>query len=98
MGLAWDIRPSFAQEPAGAKPARSAAPGRRRPTVRPASPADMQYNPFLFCRARDRLTLRLVVYNIRYATGTGPAFHLPVPGAGYLRSNRKILAGITDFL
>jgi endonuclease/exonuclease/phosphatase family metal-dependent hydrolase len=42
--------------------------------------------------------LRLVVYNIRYATGTGPAFHLPVPGAGYLRSNRRVLAGLTDFL
>src|SRR5438105_12397673 len=43
-------------------------------------------------------TVRLLVYNIRYATGTGPAFHLPVPGAGYLRSNRKILSGITDFI
>jgi endonuclease/exonuclease/phosphatase family metal-dependent hydrolase len=42
--------------------------------------------------------VRLVVYNIRYATGTGPAFHLPVPGAGYLRSNRRILTGITEFL
>ncbi|HKZ74211.1 MAG TPA: endonuclease/exonuclease/phosphatase family protein [Steroidobacteraceae bacterium] len=42
--------------------------------------------------------MRLLVYNIRYATGTGPAFHLPVPGAGYLRSNRKVLAGITEFL
>src|SRR5215469_12667609 len=42
--------------------------------------------------------MRLLVYNIRYATGTGPAFHLPVPGAGYLRSNRKVLTGITDFL
>jgi endonuclease/exonuclease/phosphatase family metal-dependent hydrolase len=42
--------------------------------------------------------LRLLVYNIRYATGTGPAFHLPVPGAGYLRSNRKVLTGITEFL
>ena len=31
--------------------------------------------------------LRLLVYNIRYATGTGPAFHLPLPGAGYLRSS-----------
>ena len=44
------------------------------------------------------MPLRLLVYNIRYATGTGPAFHLPVPGAGYLRSNRRVLAGITDFL
>jgi endonuclease/exonuclease/phosphatase family metal-dependent hydrolase len=42
--------------------------------------------------------LRLVVYNIRYATGTGLAFHLPLPGAGYLRSNRRVLTGITEFL
>ena len=42
--------------------------------------------------------MRLLVYNIRYATGTGPAFHLPVPGAGYLRSNRRVLTGITEFL
>ncbi len=42
--------------------------------------------------------MRLVVYNIRYATGTGPAFHLPVPGAGYLRSSRRVLGKITDFL
>jgi endonuclease/exonuclease/phosphatase family metal-dependent hydrolase len=42
--------------------------------------------------------LRLVVYNIRYATGFGPAFHLPVPGAGYLRTNRRVLAGLTEFL
>ena len=42
--------------------------------------------------------MRLVVYNIRYATGTGPAFHLPVPGAGYLRSSRRILESITDFV
>ncbi len=42
--------------------------------------------------------VRLLIYNIRYATGTGPAFHLPVPGAGYLRSNRRVLAGITDFI
>ena len=44
------------------------------------------------------MPLRLVVYNIRYATGTGPAFHLPVPGAGYLRSNRRVLVGLTEFL
>ena len=42
--------------------------------------------------------MRLLLYNIRYATGTGPAFHLPLPGAGYLRSNRRVLAGITDFI
>jgi endonuclease/exonuclease/phosphatase family metal-dependent hydrolase len=42
--------------------------------------------------------MRLLVYNIRYATGTGPAFHLPVPGAGYLRSSRQVLEQITDFI
>ena len=42
--------------------------------------------------------MRIVLYNIRYATGTGPAFHLPVPGAGYLRSNRQVLDEITNFI
>ena len=42
--------------------------------------------------------VRLLIYNIRYATGTGPAFHLPVPGAGYLRSSRLVLSRITDFI
>lgn len=42
--------------------------------------------------------MRFVLYNIRYATGTGPAFHLPVPGAGYLRTNRRVLEGITQFI
>ena len=42
--------------------------------------------------------MRLVAYNIRYATGTGPAFHLPLPGAGYLRSSPQVLEKITAFL
>ncbi len=42
--------------------------------------------------------MRLLVYNIRYATGTGPAFHLPLPGAGYLRSSRQVLEKITEFI
>jgi len=42
--------------------------------------------------------MRLLLYNIRYATGAGAAFHLPVPGAGYLRSSRRILDGITQFI
>jgi endonuclease/exonuclease/phosphatase family metal-dependent hydrolase len=42
--------------------------------------------------------MRLLIYNIRYATGSGPTFHLPVPGAGYLRSSRKVLDGITRFI
>ena len=44
------------------------------------------------------LRVRLLVYNIRYATGVGPAFHLPVPGAGYLRSNPQVLTEITRFI
>jgi endonuclease/exonuclease/phosphatase family metal-dependent hydrolase len=42
--------------------------------------------------------MRFLLYNIRYATGTGASFHLPVPGAGYLRSNRRVLDGITRFI
>ena len=42
--------------------------------------------------------MRLLLYNIRYATGTGAAFHLPVPGAGYLRSNPRVLESITRFI
>jgi endonuclease/exonuclease/phosphatase family metal-dependent hydrolase len=42
--------------------------------------------------------LRLLLYNIRYATGTGPAFHLPLPGAGYLRSNPRVLADLTAYI
>jgi endonuclease/exonuclease/phosphatase family metal-dependent hydrolase len=42
--------------------------------------------------------MRFLLYNIRYATGTGAAFHLPVPGAGYLRSNPRVLEGITGFI
>ncbi len=47
---------------------------------------------------RTMLRVRLLVYNIRYATGVGPAFHIPVPGAGYLRSSRHVLAEITRFI
>ena len=42
--------------------------------------------------------MRFLLYNIRYATGTGAAFHLPVPGAGYLRSNTRVLTSITRFI
>ena len=42
--------------------------------------------------------MRLLLYNIRYAAGSGPAFNLPVPGAGYLRSNKKNLERITEFI
>ena len=42
--------------------------------------------------------MRLLLYNIRYAAGAGPTFNLPVPGAGYLRNNKKNLQRIIDFI
>lgn len=42
--------------------------------------------------------MRLMIWNIRYGAGSGAAFNLPVPGAGYLRSNKKNIAKITEFI
>ncbi|MCJ7558363.1 MAG: endonuclease/exonuclease/phosphatase family protein [Gammaproteobacteria bacterium] len=42
--------------------------------------------------------MRLLLWNIRYASGHGARFHFPVPGAGYLRSSRANLARITTFI
>jgi endonuclease/exonuclease/phosphatase family metal-dependent hydrolase len=42
--------------------------------------------------------MRFLLYNIRYAAGAGPTFNLPVPGAGYLRNNKKNLRKIIDFI
>jgi len=42
--------------------------------------------------------MRLLLYNIRYGLGLGPAMHLPLPGAGYLLGNRTNLQKITDFI
>jgi endonuclease/exonuclease/phosphatase family metal-dependent hydrolase len=42
--------------------------------------------------------MRLLLYNIRYGLGLGPAMHLPIPGAGYLLGNRGNLQRITDFI
>lgn len=42
--------------------------------------------------------MRLVVWNIRYGAGYGPAFHLPLPGAGYLRNNQQNIKRITEYL
>lgn len=42
--------------------------------------------------------MRLLLYNIRYATGAGAGFHFPLPGAGYLRGTRRNLARITEFI
>ena len=42
--------------------------------------------------------MRLLLYNIRYAAGTGVGFHLPVPGAGYLRNTSRNWARISEFI
>ncbi len=41
--------------------------------------------------------MRFLLYNIRYCTGTGPRFHLPVPYAGYLKRSTAVLDEIIDF-
>ena len=42
--------------------------------------------------------MRLLLYNIRYATGAGTNFHLPLPGAGYIKGSSQALQQITDFI
>lgn len=42
--------------------------------------------------------MRFLLYNIRYCTGIGVRFHLPVPYAGYLKRSTKVLGEITDFI
>lgn len=43
--------------------------------------------------------MRLLLYNIRYGTGGGPAFNFPLPGVGgYLRGTVHQLAKITRFV
>jgi endonuclease/exonuclease/phosphatase family metal-dependent hydrolase len=42
--------------------------------------------------------LRLLLYNIRYATGAGAGFHFPLPGSGYLRNTSRNLVHITEFI
>ena len=42
--------------------------------------------------------MRFMLYNLRYCTGTGRAFHLPFPGSGYLRRTTRNLHKITQFI
>jgi endonuclease/exonuclease/phosphatase family metal-dependent hydrolase len=42
--------------------------------------------------------VKFLLYNIRYAAGTGARFNLPVPGAGYLRGSTDNLNAITEFI
>lgn len=42
--------------------------------------------------------MRFLLYNIRYAAGIGPQFHLPFPYAGYLKRTESTLKRIVDFI
>ncbi len=42
--------------------------------------------------------MRFLLYNIRYATGHGTAFHLPFPYAGYLKRSGSQLKKIVHFI
>jgi endonuclease/exonuclease/phosphatase family metal-dependent hydrolase len=43
--------------------------------------------------------MRLLLYNIRYATGHGPRFHFPLPGVGgYLRGTSRNFQRIVQFI
>ncbi len=42
--------------------------------------------------------MRLVIYNVRYGTGTGLSYHLPLPFSGSLRRSSRRFEDIKDFL
>ena len=42
--------------------------------------------------------MRFLLYNIRYATGSGRGFHLPLPFMGYLRRTDRNLDRIMEFI
>ncbi len=60
--------------------------------------------PLLFERLRTIISfmnkeqLRLIVYNIRYCTGTGWKFHFPFPYIGYLKKTYKRMLQISKFI
>lgn len=42
--------------------------------------------------------IKFLLYNIRYGTGTGVAYHLPLPFTGYFRSSRRNTSRILSFI
>ncbi len=48
--------------------------------------------------AEPVMSMRLLLYNIRYAAGIGRQFHLPVPYSGYLKNTNGNLKKIVDFI
>jgi len=42
--------------------------------------------------------MRLLLYNVRYGTGTGRNFHFPLPFGGYLRKTARNLDKLSEFI
>ena len=42
--------------------------------------------------------MRLLLYNIRYAVGSGAGMHMPLPGVGYVLGGQNNLPEITQFI
>ncbi|MBN1333576.1 MAG: endonuclease/exonuclease/phosphatase family protein [Synergistales bacterium] len=42
--------------------------------------------------------MRIVIYNIRYGTGTGLHYHMPIPFSGFFAFSTKRISRIADFL
>ncbi len=49
-------------------------------------------------KQKKRMSLRFLLYNIRYATGHGTSFHLPFPFSGYLKRSGSQLQKIVAFI
>lgn len=45
-----------------------------------------------------KTTVKFLLYNIRYGTGAGVAYHLPLPFSGYFRYSRKNTQQIVQFI
>lgn len=50
----------------------------------------------VLCDVSD--SIKFMVYNIRYGTGTGLSYHLPLPFAGYFRQSHHNTSRITEFI
>jgi endonuclease/exonuclease/phosphatase family metal-dependent hydrolase len=49
-------------------------------------------------RKQYHKNMRFLLYNIRYATGHGMAYHLPLPFSGFFRHTTKTLNQIVEFI
>lgn len=45
-----------------------------------------------------KVSMRFLLYNVRYCAGIGSRFHLPFPGSGYLKHTHETLDKISAFI